>query len=79
MFWWQAGPGCCGTGKNVDWVYGIWCIPKLNESEGLIISPVAILSLSTSFFSASFRAVRYHGQISYETFSSGKVIQINTF
>lgn len=37
----------------------MWCIPKLNDSEGLIISPVAILSLSTSFFSASFRAAGY--------------------
>lgn len=57
MFWWPECPPCCGRGKYPAELYDIWCIPKLNDSEGLIISPVAILSLSTSFLSASFRAV----------------------
>ena len=59
MFWWLEGPECCGRGKKFDAVNGIWCIPRLKESEGLIISPVATLSLSTSFFSASLRATSY--------------------
>ena len=56
MFWWQEGPECGGTGKKFDPANGIWCIPRLKDSEGFITSPVAILSLSTSFINASLRA-----------------------
>lgn len=53
----SLGPDCGWCEENkVDWLYGICCIPKLYASEGAAISPVAILSLSTSCFSASFKA-----------------------
>ena len=64
MFWWPAGPECCGNEKKFDAVNGIWCIPRLKDSEGLIISPVAILSLSTSFFNASLKAASDRNWIS---------------
>lgn len=57
MFWDSLGPDCVWWEKNADWLYGMCCIPKLYASEEEDISPVAILSLSTSCFSASFRAV----------------------
>lgn len=57
IFWRPVDPGCCcESWMKDDGAYAIWCIPKLNDSDGLIISPVAILSLSTSFFNASFKA-----------------------
>lgn len=59
MFGWPAGPNCWGSERKDDEVYGMCCIPRSNESEGLIISPVAIFSLSTSCFNAAFRAARY--------------------
>lgn len=47
---------CCWCAKKPDWLYGTWCIPRLYASEVPASSPVAILSLSTSCFSASFKA-----------------------
>lgn len=64
MFWWPEGPDCDRIGLKVDPVNGIWCIPKLKDSVWLIISPVATLSLSTSFFNASLRATTYQKLIS---------------
>lgn len=51
-------PGC-GWCEKQDWGYETWGIPKLYESVAVITSPVAILSRSTSFFKASFRAAYY--------------------
>lgn len=45
--------------KKADWWYGTCCIVKLNVSELVDISPVAILSLSTSCFSASLSATYF--------------------
>lgn len=59
MFGWPAGPICWGSERKDDGVYSMCCIPRSNDSEGLIISPVAIFSLSTSCFNAVFRAARY--------------------
>lgn len=58
MFWWPTA-SCGGIGRKVDAVYGMWCICKLNDSDGFTVSPVAIFSLSTSFIRASLRAVWY--------------------
>lgn len=44
----------------VDSLYGFGCTLELYESQEAIISPVAILSLSTSFANVSLRASQYH-------------------
>lgn len=50
------GVGWVGLEKKADWLYWTCCIAKLYESVVVDSSPVAILSLSTSCFSASLRA-----------------------
>lgn len=55
FWWWPEGPECGGIEKKFDPANCIWCIPRFN-SEGFIASPVATLSLSTSFIKASLRA-----------------------
>lgn len=53
VFWLAPPPGCCEN--NDDGAYCMW-IPRLSDSPGFVNSPVAILSLSTSCFSVSFKA-----------------------
>lgn len=52
---------CWSDSWKKEGLYGTCCIPVLYASFDFAISPVAILSLSTSCFSASLRAAKQYG------------------